>query len=488
MTTSPEEKGDSAKGLVGIVAKYSASRFYRQFWGLLTAFLRPKLLSPADFGLWNLLRIIPDYVSYGALGLNSAMRLNVPRERAAGNQEAVTELEDTAWTGVLCSNGFFALVLVILGMSGHWGHKVSWGLIAMGFTFILLSVSEYKMNSLKAHEGFGILTATNFFHITLNSILTVVLLLAFGIYGLYIALPTAHLLTIWYMYRRDGHLPHLRFNFTRFKQMVTFGLPVMALGVIIMLVQTSDRLIIAMMLGNEELGYYGISNMIMGFLMNVPGAAREVLEPRLMRELEHHGIEKISNSYLFKPLFQTSYLMPMMVGPVVLCLPVAVSILLPRYTPGVTATQILSIGGYFFAHIIVLRGIIAARNLQLRAFKLVLLGLVWNVVWSMTAIAKGYGIVGVALCSLSSFLLIYLVLFWLMKRDLNLGQHPLWPAYRWRLCLPFPCMLGLLFALNLWPNPTGWYGVPVVGIKTALFLAVMFLFRHLIKKPTENKV
>ena len=70
-----------------------------------------------------------------------------------------------------------------------------------------------------------------------------------------------------------------------------------------------------------------------------------------------------------------SMIMPLLVGPVVLCLPVVSSILLPRYMAGMQAAQILAVGAFFFAHVVVLRGIIAARKRQRDAIKRVVIAL-----------------------------------------------------------------------------------------------------------------
>ncbi|MCD6416053.1 MAG: hypothetical protein J7M08_05095, partial [Planctomycetes bacterium] len=64
-----------------VVAKYSSGRFYRMGLGLITAFIRPKLLSPEYYGIWTLLKLIPNYLSYAHGGTRTAMRYLIPLYR-----------------------------------------------------------------------------------------------------------------------------------------------------------------------------------------------------------------------------------------------------------------------------------------------------------------------------------------------------------------------------------------------------------------------
>ncbi len=72
---------------LGDIVLYSVSNIYRQGLGLLTAFVRPKLLSPELFGLWSLQEVgRPDTViliDYGDTVVWEAVEVSIALDRLA---------------------------------------------------------------------------------------------------------------------------------------------------------------------------------------------------------------------------------------------------------------------------------------------------------------------------------------------------------------------------------------------------------------------
>ena len=87
------------------------------------------------------------------------------------------------------------------------------------------------------------------------------------------------------------------------------------------LINTSDRIIISYFLGTEQLGYYGIADMVLGFIIQIPGTAREVIEPRMMQDIYKCSMKEHLNEYFIKPMFHTAYLMPFLIGGIFLLCP-----------------------------------------------------------------------------------------------------------------------------------------------------------------------
>lgn len=140
----------------------------------------------------------------------------------------------------------------------------------------------------------------------------------------------------------------------------------------------------------------------------------------------------------------TAYLMPFVIGPSILLLPPVVHVLLPNYAPGITAAQILLIGGYFLATTHAMRGIIVAQRLQFKAALVAFFILLVNVFLSVAAVRLGYGIEGVAAASSLSFLMMFASLltfvWWQMRRE----EHGMSTRFYW-FFVPFPVMCLLLF-------------------------------------------
>jgi O-antigen/teichoic acid export membrane protein len=202
-----------------------------------------------------------------------------------------------------------------------------------------------------------------------------------------------------------------QFRFSLFCDLVRKGFPIMALTLTDMLLCTSDRLILSCYVDPEHLGYYGIAITATTFVMQVPRASREVIEPCMMESLGMGLHGESLERYLSTPLVLTSLFMPRLVGLMIFFVAVLTPAFLPRYTPGIVPSQILLCGTQFLALAYLLRGVIIANDWQLTAAGIMALVLLVNVILSVLLLHAGWGISGVAMGTAMSFLLLFVVLF-----------------------------------------------------------------------------
>jgi hypothetical protein len=184
--------------------------------------------------------------------------------------------------------------------------------------------------------------------------------------------------------------------------------------------------------------------------MQIPGASREVIEPRLMESLGKNSREENLREYFFKPLFNTAYYIPFLVGPIFFLLPLLIPLILPRYTPAIVPTQIIILGGYFLSMAYVTRGIIVANNWQLRASVVISCVLPINIFLSIFLLKIGLGINGVAIGSSASFFVLFIsLLTFIRKKSIYALEN--WRANIRGLFWPFPVMcisIGLLHRIT----------------------------------------
>jgi O-antigen/teichoic acid export membrane protein len=246
------------------------------------------------------------------------------------------------------------------------------------------------------------------------------------------------------------------------------------------LFRTSDRFVILFMLGQETVGYYGIAIMVLGFSISIPAISREVVEPRLMESMDRADLARNLELYMTRPLMNTAYLMPFVIGPGILLLPFVIPIILPDYASGVVSAQILLLGGYFLAAGHVLRGVIVALGLQLKATIVAFPVLIVNIILSIMMVSWGYGIEGVALASSVSFLLMFSALFSFVWWQLRFRDHGLTKRFFW-FFVPFPVMCTLLFfpdqlSVGLEESP-----MLFLSVKMLLFITLQGLLLHLVR-------
>ncbi|MBI5233460.1 MAG: polysaccharide biosynthesis C-terminal domain-containing protein [Deltaproteobacteria bacterium] len=344
------------------------------------------------------------------------------------------------------------------------------GLLAMSAIVILTWYYEYYLAILKSYQRFPLITSANYLDATVNVGLTVLLIYFFGIYGLYASAMLSLMVVISY-FRSSHPLNHTAgFKFNIFTGLVKNGFPILLFGLGSLLMHTADRLVVSWFLGLEALGYYGIAVMVMNAIMDIPIAARDVMEPRLMQSIEAEKKDEILRDFLFKPLINTAYLMPFLVGTVVFLMPAFVTLLLPRYIQGIGPTQIVVFGAYFFSMSYVLRGMIIARGLQLKGTLIMAVSIIINIALSVVFIKTGYGLNGVAGAGVVSFLVLFISLFLFVRKNLDC------PDKQWQDCLkaislPFPIMCASILAISFAMAGLNPYLKAVLGY--GVFTAIM---------------
>lgn len=463
------------EGLIGIIAKYSSSRFYEQFLSLLNSFVRPKLLLPELYGLWHTLITIPGYAVYSNLGVHASMRYRIPAHESRQESEEVRRIMGSVACGSLFTKIVIALILVVIAFAFDTSMKVRIGLLTMACVVILEWYIGYYTAILEATYRFQIITSVNYIKTTIAFCASVVLIYLYNIYGLYAAALLTLISTVVYL-RWKHPLEHLRsFDCSLFAGLVRQGFPIMIFNLCTDLISQSDKLIIAGIIGTEYVGYYAIAIMVHHFVMNIPVAARSVNETRLMRNLGNHSEQEVLSEYFFKPLLTTAYLMPFLIGSVIISMPPVIPAILPRYSPGVIPAQILTFGCYFFSLFFVTRGIIVARQLQVKASVIMFAVASLHVVTGIICLKMGFGINGMAVVSCLSLLNLFVSIFIFLMRRVTV-EKPVLRSHITVLCLPLPVMLAFLAALLFLFRDTGLNAYLTAFLQLVLYNSGMFLF------------
>ncbi len=480
------KKRDSA---VKDITKYSSSKIYVQLLGVFNAFIKPKLLSPELFGLLSILNLIPRYASYAHLGSRDSIRYKIPYNETKNEFQENRKLKGSVFYGSLYINLFIAFLLVIFSLRGDLSLEVRLGILAMAFLVVATWYYEYYICLLKSYQIFKLITSSNYLKATVTCFLGFILIYFFSIYGAYLISIISLIVVISYFLVKHPLGSHNKFRFKVFEGLVIQGFPIMLFNISSELIRTCDRIIVSYFLGIEQLGYYGIAAMVISSLIQIPGAARDVMEPRLMQNLDNNSEKKILNEYFFKPLFNTAYLLPLIIGPVFFLLPLIIPLVLPRYVPGILPAQINIIGCYFLLMSFPARGIIVANNWQLKASTILVLTLFINIALNIFFLKLEMGLKGIAIgTSVSFFILFISLLIFIKKRSID--SYKDWSTHIKGLCIPFLVMCATILLVETLSRfvLTNYY--LIVFIKITFFLTIMFTSRHIaIKKyPLINEI
>lgn len=468
--------------LMSVVGMYATSKAYVYALRIVSGFVRPLLLSPELFGLWNLLALVIQYATYYLhLGCVTAMRFRLPYEWGRGNEAEGERIKGAVWLGSLVPYLVVsAAVLVAAAALVDQPPEVRAGLATVGLMVVMVWYQNWLVQILQARQTFAPITTVGYIGATVALTTSVPLILLWGIYGVYVSALVTQAVNLLYLHRHFREPVTEPFRWPVYRALTRQGFPIMAFDMASMLVRTGDRLLIGALLGTEQLGYYALAAFIFGILLEIPGVVREVLEPRMMEALSGIDDRTALETYLFKPMLNTAFYIPFLIGPAVLVAPF-IDVVLPKYQPGVLPAQVLAVGGYFLAISFVVRGIIVANDWQGRALGPILAAAVVNAAGSAIVIAQGGGIVGVSVVSGLSYVLLLGLLLRLVARHHPARDAP-WGRVLAGLLLPFGAMtaglVGLLAAQE-WLELNRWLAAVLQGGLFALaMLAVIVLGRR----------
>ncbi len=423
---------------------FASSNFFRQIVNAGATLLRPVLLSPEHFGLFTALRLIPTYAHHLHLGARDAMRYLVPHHEIHGEHEEARRLKATVLTGTTAVSVLAGLIVLGLAAFSDWSAPLRIGLAICGVTVLLIGVHDHFFTELKAHQFFKEVGVHNYVNAFAMLTASLVLILWLGFYGALMAQAVVLVLMLVYMGARGQIRTRPRFEPALFRKAVALGGPTLAFDVCLLMTRNVDRLIIANWLDMEQLGYYALGAMMIGYLMHIPGATREVMEAKIFETRRGMPTARAFETWVLRPMAMIAISMTALIGPVVLALPVVLPAVLPEYAPGVLPTQILMIGGYFMAIAFPIRGILAAHGWQWWGAAIFVASVALHVGVSALLIHEGLGIVGVALSTgITQFVaaagLFVFVLARLPERPRGLG------AAVAGMLGPLLAMLGLLY-------------------------------------------
>jgi len=340
------------------------------------------------------------------------------------------------------------------------------GLVAMAVLTVLTCVYEYCAALMKGRQMFRVLARGVYLRNSAQLLLSVLLMFYFGVYGLFIALPSALIIALLYLrtcypFERVG-----RFSLPVYYEMVREGYPLAVSGFLLTLMVTAGRLLVAGYLTTEEVGYYALSTLALTGLLHFPGAAREVVEPRIMEEADALRDPAVLDRYLYRPLAINACYLPLIIGPLYFLLPVLINWILPLYTKGIVPLQITLFGFYFLAVFFPLRGIIVANHLQKRAAGLMVFCVLVNIGFSLVALETGFGIIGVAVANSASYAVLLVAMAFLLRRCCGI-RFPLEKI--WLAIVAFPLLCAAIWASRVWVEP--WVGTGLIGaiLQSALF-------------------
>jgi O-antigen/teichoic acid export membrane protein len=460
------------KDIVG----YSGSAVVAQAVSLAAGFAVARMLGPADFGIWNAVSLVLVYGAYVDFGILSAMGRDLPFHYGQGDVEQADAVEGSARQATL--GGAILAAVAVLALSFWPGQSplMALGLQAMAVVLVLQQVYTYHRTVLRSNNQFGELSRQQVLFSVLSAGLAVAFVAIVGLVGRMLAAILAQAAIMLYALRRHPWRPMPKFKLPVAWSLVRVGIPITLSGFVLALLTTIDRLMVITFLGEKQLGYLGLALLLTSFVTLIPGMASQVLYPRITFQFGSSGksVEAL-RSFVLTPPAILSLLLPLIIGPLVLILPLVITIFLPAYVPGITATRIVVIGIFFYS-ILGLTDYLLVTIGKLKQYVLFgCMALGVDLLLDYLFLRSGYGIEGVALGGtlLTYFFYSCMIIGYALSHyTRRFGD---WIRFFSRLWFPFFYMLGLLWAVEkaasaLLPATSAADSVVAVGVQIFLYL------------------
>lgn len=341
---------EKAKKFFKDTAFYLSSNVLANVLNFVTGIVVRRLLAPALMGLYNGILLVFDYARYAHLGIIDAMDKELPLFYGKKDYQKLERIKDVGYSAclmvvMLISAGILTISFVV---------KFDNRLLATGIRIVAVMVMLRLMNSLyivmnRSRNRFSIISRYTLLIAACGIALKVVLIINFGLYGLLWASVLTFAAGFIYFYKASGEKFKflLHFSFNEILSLLKIGFPIFIMGFVFMTLRNIDRIMILRLLDTEALGFYTIALMVTVYMLQFPNLIYAVFFPRFYQAYgEKQDIHKIRDLFI-KPTIVFAYLLPVIVGASILCLPLLLKYILPKYMPGFLSASILLLGSCF---------------------------------------------------------------------------------------------------------------------------------------------
>lgn len=400
------------KKIVNDTAFLSAAGYLNQFFHFIRGFIIARLLDPTLFGYLSGARLVLLFTTQMHFGALHGMTREFSIYKGMNDNENFKKTKNNGVSLITIFSTFIVvgIILYTFFVQDKYSPYIIWGIRAFAtIAFIRQSISichallrvDYRfteINTSRIVQGFSSL------------VLAVVLVLWFGLYGAFLSSLLASILTFSYLVKRIKIDFKFDLDKKSVKNLLLIGAPISFFYFNAEILNGISRLMIINFLSVKQLGYYAIALPFINLINTIPRSVSYILYPKM---LETYGSSdkkiKSTQRYFQIPTQLNAVIIAFAVGILFLSIKYVFFYLLPRYTEAVTIVRILSFTTFFYGiRILAIRVLITQKSFKI-LFIFQVVAILVNIVFNLILMKIGYGIIGVAITTVISYI-IYTVL------------------------------------------------------------------------------
>ena len=392
---------------------YSAGTQIAQFITLIAAVCSRRFLGPAQTGIWTTLQILVDYSKYSTLGTMDAVSREIPYRIGKGELDAAENIKNLAATFVLIGSFVIAAALFAFALitRGRFRPEITYGLMWISVLIILQRLNNLLIALLRSFKRFEVEARLMIVSALVNAFLVAGFAYYFKIYGFIWAMILSFLFNIVFVLSQYPFRFRWALDAAALKPLVSFGFPLMILGVGMTLFRSIDKIIIAKFLGFEQLGYYSIALMAVSYISNFPISIGIVLLPHFQERHGRSDNPRDMESYLLKSARAMALSLPILLAAVWLLAPYGIEVFLKKFMPGILSMKILALGMFFLALSQIFYDALLNIKKHFWIFPILLFVSALTLLLDFAAIHGGWGIQGIAAATTTGLFIYFCLLF-----------------------------------------------------------------------------
>lgn len=376
---------------------YVGSTVLGQVFSLLRAVLMPVFFNPSQLGIWNLLNLILSYCPHAQLGLTNGMNKEIPMLKGVGNEQEAKNVKDSIfWINLLLSS--LAMIGLLIA-SFFVSHELAWPFRILAIVVLIQMTYYFYFSLLRANSQFILVSNGIFLTAVLTTVLVIAMIYFFAnpILGALIGLGSSVLSVLIYWVYKGKYTFHFKIDWKIAKRCFFLGIPILGIGVLESLTVSVDRIFIATSMPAKELGYYALGIMISGMVSLIPGSIASVLYSTMLERFSVNRNPKDVAGLLIGPMRMMWAVIVILIAGIIILIPAAINLFLPKYIPSIPIMQLLIFGSFFQSSSHVPGQFIIAVNKQKFIIFLQICSLATVFVVDSILIYFKFGLIGIAI-------------------------------------------------------------------------------------------
>jgi O-antigen/teichoic acid export membrane protein len=397
--------------------------------GAATSLLLRMLLSPAQMGIWQGLKLLLSYGNYANLGVSkgAAREFNV----ALGSGQTVAAQPSvghrgypTEWPGLnlaftvnTITSLLYAAVLIGAGIwiavasGGQWKGAWSVGLVAVGSLAVLARYVSFHVTILRTKQAFATTSQLSILEAALTLLVCGLATWRWGLVGLYGGTLVVLLGSLVFVRRHAGATLRWAWQPAEVRRLIGIGAPILLAGAVASVFRSLDKLMILGYLSDREyqLGCYSLAVMVTAQLFGLGNMLAMVTGPRYAESYGYSGDRRAVARLAARASELHAAAMALPAALALLAAPPVLARLLPDYRTGLPPLVWLVPG--VVALVLALPGsqYLVAVGRQGRALAAVLVATAVAALGNHLALRGGYGLIGVAAATAVSYAIYYVL-------------------------------------------------------------------------------